>query len=88
MVTSRLGKPVTVPADPDEEAVEPHYAVPGVEVTVCTENLQVDEDSVTPKDYDDCIKKIARLDPADFDLPFSTWSLARLGNRHVLESHR
>lgn len=40
-----------VPADADEEAVEPHYAVPGVEATVYTENLQVGEGSVAAKDY-------------------------------------
>ena len=39
-----------VPADADEEAVEPHYAVPGVEATVYTENLQVGEGSVAAKD--------------------------------------
>ena len=38
--TTLVVEPVTVPAGEDEEADEPHYMVPAVEVTVHTENLQ------------------------------------------------
>jgi hypothetical protein len=53
-------EPVTVPAGEDEEADEPHYMVPAVEVTVHTENLQVGGDSVAPKEYDDYINWTGR----------------------------
>ena len=52
-----LEEPVTIPADEDEEADEPRGAIPAVEITVYTENLQIGEGegSVAPKDYDDYI---------------------------------
>ena len=45
----------TAPADEDEEAAKPRYAASTVEVTVHTENLQLGEASVAPKDYADYI---------------------------------
>ena len=49
---------VTLPTD--EEADEPRYAVPIVEVTVYTENIQTGEESVAPKDYGDYINWVGR----------------------------